>query len=138
MPLDTATIKSMLQLGLIVPDVYVVRHDLLPFTVNESRRWHRMKVAKAEKQWREAGCWESRAAKVPKMRSADIHCVSMLTRMGRDIASEALALKAFMDGAITDAGVMPDDRPPYVRSITFHPPIKDSKAGMAIIIHRKE
>jgi hypothetical protein len=134
--LDTSTVKNIVQLGTTVPDVWVVRHDALPFTVNETRNWHYMKLAKNVKDWREAGCWLSREAKVPKMNSADIHCITHLKRKNRDIGAEMLALKAFLDGAITDAGVMPDDRPPYVRSITFHEPVKDSTNGMTLLIAR--
>lgn len=136
--LDTSMVKNIVQLGITVPDVWVIRHDELPFTVNEARTWHHMKLAKRVKVWREAGCWLSLQAKVPKMKSADIHCVSLLKRLNRDLGAEFLAYKGFLDGAITDAGVMPDDRPPYVRSVKFHAPIKDSRNSLAILIVRCE
>lgn len=138
MYLDTPSVTSIVQLGRKMEGVWVLRHDTLPFTVNEARTWHHMKLAKQTKEWREAGCWLSRAAKVPKMKSAEIHCVSLLKRMNRDLGAEFLAYKGFLDGAITDAGVMPDDRPPYVQHVTFHAPIKNSTNGMAILIHRIE
>jgi hypothetical protein len=131
-------VKNIVQMGMTVPGVWVIRHDELPFTVNEARTWHHMKLAKRVKEWREAGCWLSRAAKVPKMNSAEIHCISLLKRTNRDPGAEFLAYKGFLDGAITDAGVMPDDRPPYVRNVTFHAPAKDSKNSMAIIVVRCE
>lgn len=136
--LDTSTVKTIVQLGATVPGVWAVQHDALPFTVNETRNWHYMKLAKHVKEWREAGCWLSRAAKVPQMKSAHIHCVSTLKRMNRDLGAEMLAMKAMLDGAIIDAGVMPDDRPPYVRRIIFEEPLKDTKNSMTILIVRCE
>lgn len=136
--LDTSMVKNIVQMGVTVPNVWLIRHDELPFTVNEARTWHHMKLAKRVKAWREAGYWASKQAKVPKMRSAEIHCIPLLKRLNRDPGAEFLAYKGFLDGAITDAGVMPDDRPPYIRNVTFHAPIKESVNGLAMLVVRCE
>ena len=135
--LDTSTVKNIVLLGTTVPDVWVLRHDALPFTVNETRNWHYMKLAKKVKEWREAGCWLSRQAKVPAMQAAEIHIISLLKRMNRDLGAEMLAAKAMLDGAIIDAGVMPDDRPPYIRRMVFEEPVKYSKNAMTMMIVRR-
>jgi hypothetical protein len=136
--LETATIRDILLLDKMVPDVWVIRVDQLPWTVNEQRRWHHMTRAKKVKEWRELACWLSREAKIPKMKAAHVHSVSLLKRMTRDCGAEFYATKAVIDGAITDAGVMPDDTPEYVRSITFHAPIRYSRNQMAMLVERCE
>lgn len=128
----------MVLTGATFEDVWMLKYDELPFTLNKERTWHHHTRAKHVKVWREAGFLLSRQAKVPKMESAAVHCVTLLKKMNRDVGSEFGALKAFQDGAITDAGVMPDDRPPYVKSITFHAPIKHSTNAMVMFIVKLE
>jgi hypothetical protein len=88
--LETATIRDILLLDKMVPDVWVIRVDQLPWTVNEQRRWHHMTRAKKVKEWRELACWLSREAKIPKMKAAHVHSVSLLKRMTRDCGAEPI------------------------------------------------
>lgn len=70
------------------------------------------------------------------MQEAHIHSICLLKRMNRDVASELPSTKSLIDGAITDSGVMPDDRPPHVMSVTFHAPIKSTQNALVMIIEK--
>lgn len=112
-------------------------HYELPWTANQARVMNRYKLAQNTKNWREAYWALAKQAKVPKMKSAEIHYVSLLKRMSRDLVSEAPSAKAALDG-IVDAGVLEDDRPPFVRFVGFHSPMRNSRPGMAMFVVRCE
>lgn len=112
---------------------YVVTHRDLPWTVNEERTWHHMKRHAKVKEWREAFCWLARVENIPKLESVYVHCLSHLKRLTRDHCAELGAFKAGLDG-IVDAGVLEDDRPPFVKTVTFHTPMRNSINQMSIIL----
>lgn len=106
-----------------------------PWTVNAERTWHHMKRAKIVREWRDAFCWLAREAKIPRLRSMVVHVTPTLPdKRMQDVAACLGAAKAAIDG-ITDAGVLPEDSPQYVHSLTFHAPLVDkTNAGLSVVI----
>ena len=88
-------------------------------TVNELIRMHWRKVAEFTARWREAFKLMSTGSEPLAWCNVTVQYVHGSNRK-MDVAAEALALKAALDG-IVDGGVLPDDNPQYVRSVKFLP-----------------
>jgi hypothetical protein len=108
------------------------------FTLNTERGWHHHKRAKFVKQWRTASCVEAKAAKVPKMKSMEITFIPYRAnrRNMADTGGHFPVAKACIDGLV-DAGVIPDDGPEYVTSLTFEAPRVDGGEDRAMLIVRE-
>lgn len=106
-----------------------------PFTVNASRRMHHHELAKHVKRWRRHGRHQTEELDVPAL--AAITVTSTPHRETRrslpDVAAEAGAVKALVDG-IVDAGVIPDDKPAHMRSLTYNAPVIDGWDGIELTI----
>lgn len=74
--------------------------------------------------WRSAFAQLCVAEQVPPLRWVEVEAIQHC-RDGRkpDIGGCFPAVKAAIDG-IVDAGVIPDDRDPYLRGLTFRPPVR--------------
>lgn len=101
-----------------------------------NHRLHHMEKARQVKAWREAGCVLARAARIPKLSSVDVECWGRYpTRRTPDVDAVAPCLKAVLDG-IVDANVLVDDKPPFVRSITYRMPqvVRDAPAALVVTL----
>ena len=93
------------------------------FTLNTERGWHPHKRAKHVKEWRSASCIEAKIAKMPKMEKIEV--VFTPYKLNRknmaDTGGHFPVAKACIDGLI-DAGIIEDDGPEVVTSLTFKAP----------------
>lgn len=137
MRLDREAMIDISTIGKSSSNLWTVKHDELPFTVNAARNFHHHKLAKEVRKWREIGFWRAKEAGIPKMESVELHCMSLLKRANRDYGAEVLAAKALIDG-IVDAGVIPDDKPPHVVSLTLHAPYKWDLNALVMAIVKLE
>lgn len=67
------------------------------------------------KAWRQAACWIARRAKVPRYEA--VHVTALIhkkTRRRFDPANTYPTVKAVVDGALVDAGVIDDDSTEYL------------------------
>jgi len=105
------------------------------FTLNTERGWHHHKRAKFVKQWRTASLEEAKRIKVPKMKALEITFIPCRTnrRNMADTGGHFPVAKACIDGLV-DAGVIPDDGPEYVTSLTFKAPQVDGGEDRAMLI----
>jgi hypothetical protein len=108
------------------------------FTLNGERTMHYHKRAKLVKTWREAAFEAAQKARVPKMNQIDIVCQPCrgTRRNMADTGGHFPVAKACIDGLV-DAGVIPDDGPEFVRSLTFRSPYieKGTEDRMILIIN---
>lgn len=105
-----------------------VLYPARPWTTNAERasnRWHRAELVK---EWREAFLLLTKAQNIPQLTKVHI-TAQPYQKSGRlaDVAAHNPAVKAAIDG-IVDAGVMEDDSPEHLLSITFLPPKKGRDA----------
>lgn len=105
------------------------------FTLNGERSMHYHKRAKLVKTWREAAYLAALEAKVPKMESMEV--VFIPCRKDRrhmaDTGGHFPVAKACIDGLV-DAGVIPDDGPQFVTSLTFRSPYVDGGEDRATLV----
>ena len=105
-----------------------------PLLSNYTR--HRQVLAREKRMWREAGCWMARKAKVPRLGSVQVAAWGIYpTRTMPDVGGIAPTLKAVLDG-IVDAGVLEDDKPPFVVCEALYEPlhIKGCKPGIVVLL----
>lgn len=91
-------------------------------TINQERNMHPHARAKIVKEWRQAGKDCAEKLKIPSLDRVDIEVIIVLPdRRIQDVANGYPAVKGMLDG-IVDAGVLVDDKPPYVNSMKFWMP----------------
>ena len=105
---------------------YSFEYKVRPWTTNAERNWHHMKRAKHVKEWREAFHW---LAKTHKPLAHATITIEPWQKGGilADVAACNPAAKAAIDG-IVDAGILKDDSPQYLHSVTFLQPQKGKDA----------
>lgn len=106
-----------------------------PLTVNAVMGLHRMAWATHTRQVREEWTWLARAAHVQPCHSVELTVTPLHKnrRSPQDVAACAPHAKAAIDGLV-DAGLIPDDSPEHLVSVTFLPPCISGEDGMAIDI----
>lgn len=106
-----------------------------PWTTNQERKKgsHYQRAA-ITKWWREAFRDAAIEAGIPHFRSIAIEVTPILPdRKFQDTGACYPTAKAAIDGLV-DAGVVDDDAPTYVPTITFHAPVLSKEAGLEILI----
>lgn len=100
-----------------------------PWTTNAERAGNHWERARLVKEWRTAFHILAKEAKIPPLKWVSITAEPFSNSKGRlqDVAACNPAVKAAIDG-IVDAGVLPDDSPKYLSSITFMSPKRDKNA----------
>lgn len=108
---------------------YSFEYKVRPWTTNAERNWHHMKRHKHVKEWREAFSWLAKGK--PALKWATI-TIEPWQKNGvlADVAACNPAAKAAIDG-IVDAGILKDDSPRYLHSVTFLQPQK-GRDGMVV------
>ena len=112
---------------------FTITYPERPWTTNAERAGNRWKRAESVKQWRTAFMLLAKAQSVPEL--TKVHIVAQpYQKNGQmaDVAAHNPAVKAAIDG-IVDAGVMKDDSPQHLLSITFLPP-KRGRNALDIVI----
>ena len=114
--------------------VFVIEHTERPWTTNGERAGNRWDRARKTKEWRDAFAWLALQQKIPLLSHCEIVAEPWLKdRRGmQDTGACNPAVKAAIDGLI-DAGVLIDDTPDIVRTITFHAPQIGRNALVLII-----
>ena len=114
-------------------------HGSRPWTANAERTWHHMKRAAAVKDMRESFGWMAKAQKIPKFKAVHIYATPLAKnrRNMMDVGACFPAVKAAIDGLV-DVGVLIDDDPRFVRSLTFFPTEVDDLDGLRLEIQEVE
>ena len=108
-----------------------------PLTTNRLVALHRMSWAAHTRKTR--ALWMHLARNVPQITAAsfDVTPLHKDFRSPQDVAACAPEAKAAIDG-IVDAGVIPDDSPVFLHSVTFYAPDVCGMDGLRITIKEKK
>lgn len=114
------------------PHSIVVTGPLL--TTNRERAGSRYLRAAIVKEWRTTACLLALAQRFPKMDAVHV-IVYPYQAKGRlaDAGGHLPTVKAVVDGLV-DAGVLEDDSPAYVHSITMHAPTRTDKDAVKVVL----
>ena len=106
-----------------------------PWTTNQERkRGSHYERSEQTKWWREAFRDAALEANIPHFRAITSEVTPILPdRKIQDTGACYPAAKAAIDGLV-DAGVIDDDAPKYVPTITFHSPVLSNYAGLEVLI----
>lgn len=112
-----------------------LRFDERPWTSNTQRRWHHHRRADAVRRWRQAFALLAREQRIPLLDAIEITATPYLAnrRGQQDVGGCYPAAKAAIDG-LADAGVVPDDGPDHVRSLTFTAPVFGQGDALVLIV----
>ena len=106
------------------------------WTVNAERSGHWTSHRRKTAEWREAAAWEGLAAQLPRLSSASFRFIPF-QRAGvlADSGAHLPPAKAVIDGLV-DAGLLTDDSPEFVPSITLDAPRRDKNEpeGLLVVI----
>jgi hypothetical protein len=116
-----------------------LRYPERPWTANTERRWHHHQRAQAVRRWRSAFTILAKEATVPQLLAVEIAVTPFLaSRRGlQDVAGCFPAAKAAIDGLV-DAGVIPDDSPAHLLSLTFQAPIVGQGDALELVVSETE
>lgn len=104
-----------------------------PLTLNRERNLHRMQRAQFVKHWREQFGWLGRAEKIGPYDWVAIKAIPFQKRGPlQDVSSCHPAVKAAIDGLV-DIGVIADDTPTFLPTITYLPPQRGDDALTIIV-----
>ena len=102
--------------------IWTIESTIPTWTVNAERRMHHHERARRVRETRDAFCWLTRAAHVPRLdRVVFVAQPLASSRRGRqDVGACLPSVKAAVDGVV-DAGVLVDDDDRHVVALTFLP-----------------
>lgn len=90
---------------------------------NRFRNMHHFQKAAVTGPWRKAFCSLAQESAIPALERIGVRVqVSLSKRRQMDVDAATVCAKAAIDGLV-DAGVLPDDKPPFVQWITFVAPV---------------
>lgn len=110
-----------------------------PLTVNRVTTLHRQQWATHTRATRELWWGIAKQARTPRLQRARITATPLHAdgRSPQDVAACVPETKAAIDGLV-DAGVLPDDSPAHLLSLTFLPPDVCGVDGLRIAIEAVE
>ena len=113
---------------------FAIEYNQRPWTTNAERSGNRWDRAKKTKQWRTAFALLATEQQPPRLDWCDIVVEPWLkNRSGiQDTGACHPAVKAAVDGLV-DAGVLDDDTPDIVRTITYNAP-KIGRDALVLIV----
>ena len=106
-----------------------------PWTANAERTWHFQKRARVVREARERFAWLARGERIPPLQRISVAAVPLVMnrRSLPDVGACFPAVKAAVDGLV-DAGIIPDDSPQYVHSISFYAPLVGDLEGLRLVV----
>lgn len=105
-----------------------------PVSLNQERAKHYRARIEDTKWWREGFCWAAIEAGMPRLEAAEIVVQPILNnRKWQDTAACFPSAKAAIDGLV-DAGVLEDDTPDILPTITFKRPVLGAQPGLKLTV----
>jgi crossover junction endodeoxyribonuclease RusA len=98
-------------------------HHERPISLNAERTKPWQVRAASTKEWRTAFFWLAKQAHIPALERIKVEVRVSLRGRLQDPVNCYPSVKAAIDGLVL-AGVIPDDTPAHVHSVTFHAPIR--------------
>lgn len=103
------------------PREFTVVYERRPWSVNEQVRWHWSRRASTVNEWRMAFGLLARQSRIPRLQGITVAARTQTSGRLYDAGNDYYAVKAAVDGLV-DAGVIPNDTPRYLHSLTLHAP----------------
>lgn len=115
--------------------VWVIEDNIRPWTTNSERTWHHHKRAKMVRETRERWYLLAKRSGIPTLSQITVAVIPMSRdrRWRPDVGACYPTVKAAIDG-IVDAGIIPDDNPQHLYSITFYAVDVNGRDGMRLVI----
>jgi hypothetical protein len=99
-------------------------------SANRFRNLHHYQKAAVSGAWREAFGWLAKEAGMPPLQQVGVRVqVSLHGRRQMDVDAATACAKAAIDGLV-DAGILSDDKPPFVQWITFCAPVLECERDL--------
>lgn len=90
-----------------------------PLLANGVHRMQGIQASRARAEWKQAGWAHALEQRIPPLAAIRVTVQPRYrTRKGCDCDAPAPSLKGVLDGLV-QAGVLPDDRPPFVQAVTY-------------------
>lgn len=115
------------------PRAWTLLVPLPVWTVNASRNHHHYREAAFVAEYRGTTKMLARAARIPHLDRIALEVTPFGPALRQDTAACAPAAKAALDGLV-DAGVLDDDRPEFVTTVTFHTPRRGDHGLFMLIV----
>ena len=108
------------------PPAWQLTYHARPWSLNVERQGNRWKRAEMIREWREAFRVLALDEHIPPLTTLQVHAHPFYrtARSLPDTAACVGSVKAAIDGLV-DAGVIEEDGPDIVRTVTFHAPVVD-------------
>jgi hypothetical protein len=104
--------------------------------LTSNQRLNRYKQARIVKQLRSDAFYLAKYAKVPPLERAHVICIYQPPpkRGVKDVGNLAPSAKALVDGAIGDAGILPDDSDTYMTGPDMRRSTKTCEGGRLLLV----
>jgi hypothetical protein len=110
-----------------------------PLTANAMHKKHPVQVTALRGEWRDAATVLARAARIPALGRVAVTAQARYRtrRSPSDTDACSPSVKGVIDGLVA-AGVVRDDKPPFVASVTYLAPVVGSGLADALIVWVEE
>ena len=117
------------------PRTWLLEHNERPWTANAERSWHYHKRATKVRETRETWGWLALTHRIPALDGFRVDATPLIRDRQAipDVGACYPTVKAAIDGFV-DAGVIVDDDPFHVPTISFHAPQLAPREGLRIQI----
>lgn len=118
-----------------VVSTWVLSYDAKPWSLNQERTKHWAWRRERVEEWLGAFYWAAKDAGVPACSQIAITVDAQMPGVVQDICNCYPAAKAGIDGLVS-AGVIPDDTPEHLVSVTFNAPTHAKKPKLTLTVTR--
>lgn len=114
---------------------FTLTHAARPMTVNKARTIHHMQRVEHDREWRGVFWLLALEAKVPHLSAITVTVDQELRNRAHvpDVGACLPSTKAAIDGLV-DAGVIDDDDPEHLWSLTFNRPVVTGRDAVTLTI----
>lgn len=106
-----------------------------PLTANAMHKKHPVAVTRLRGEWRDAAAVLARAERIPALSRIDVTAQARYKtrRSPSDTDACSPSVKGVIDGLVL-AGVIPDDKPPFVASVRYLAPMVGTGLADALVV----
>lgn len=112
---------------------WVLTYDAKPWSLNQERKKHWSWRAAQTAEWLDAFAKLALEARIPALDQIGVTVHFEMPGVVQDVCNGYPAAKAAIDGLVA-AGVIPDDKPPYLAWVKFVAPTHSKRARATFIV----
>lgn len=114
---------------------WVLSYDAKPWSLNQERTKHWAWRRERVEEWKGAYYWLAKDARIPACERIAVTVEVEMPGVVQDVCNAYPAAKAAIDGLVA-AGVIVDDSPKYLTSVTFLAPRHAKKPKLTLTVER--